>query len=178
MKIAISGASSVGKSTISKYFSEYLQVQYINEFGYIQDDMKTLNLHDISIQEQINLQNEIIYRKIKNENENDSFISDRSVVDSFVFWINRCMPYTSENDTTSLYNAVKQHLNQYDKIFLLEFDPLYFVWESKRQKNKFRHYKFEWLLKSLYAHFEKEIIILKPDSIENKINSIKTFLAC
>lgn len=172
-KIAISGAASVGKTTISKYLSEKYGLTYISEF--VDEKLQYLNVYslkEINPNKQVEIQKKMFFEKYNAENQHLSFVSDRSLVDYFVFWINRCMYHVPEKETKTLFNILEEHVKIYDFIFLLRFDKKLFQEHTKRTNNFFAHLRFEWILRSLYIDLGANVIDINETSIEAKTKLI------
>jgi len=176
-KIAISGAASVGKTTISQYIAKKFELPFIGEL--VDEKLQLFNvnsLKELSINEYINVQRNLFYEKYNFEKNNSLFVSDRSLADYFVFWLNRCNPYISGSETDNLFSILSEHIRTYDYIFLICFRKENFHEHPKRSSNIYSNFRFEWILRSLYKVLNRKIIEINELSVESKINNIHKHL--
>lgn len=109
LKLAISGAASTGKTTITKEISIRYNLRLVDELVDEQLDKYHINsLRDLPIKTQIIIQRELFETKRLLELDCPNFVSDRSLADYFIFWLNRCMPFVNEKETSDLLNKLKR----------------------------------------------------------------------
>lgn len=121
-KIAIIGAQSVGKSTISEILSEKLNIPTIKEIARKYDRNELLNT---STERYMILQKEILDQQIITESQYKKFISDRSSLDNLSYWINNCANRASSYDNNQYIKKAIDNAKNYSHLFLLipEFYP-------------------------------------------------------
>jgi len=152
MKIALTGSSSVGKTTLSREIAkisdslEYVTVDarsIIEAFGIKNVDKLSTKYFKL-------FQKEWVESKIKNELIVKNFITDRSFIDP--------LAYMKERDIID--NTLKEkcisYMNNYDIVFYIPFGKIPFKSDGYRSNNIERH-----------KNIDKNIQILLE---ENKIN--------
>lgn len=87
MKIYFSAAHSLGKTTLTKYVSDTYKLPMISEVARMVQSEKELNFD--SLRSNINVVNDyqksIFYRQIEEESKHESFVCDRSLIDSLAY---------------------------------------------------------------------------------------------
>lgn len=87
MKIYFTGSHGVGKSTLSRYVSEKYKIPMITEVARMVLSEKELQIdslrYDINLVN--NYQSSIFSRQLLEESKHESFVSDRSAIDSLAY---------------------------------------------------------------------------------------------
>jgi len=123
-RIYMCGSHSVGKSTISRYVSKKYNLHIINEIARNILKEKELKLKDIriNIDSANSFQEEIFYRQISEEENYESFISDRSI---------DCLAYTAQHCTSLSKLMVDPKLTQYVNKLKEKESLVFFIRPSK-----------------------------------------------
>ncbi|XPV70196.1 MAG: AAA family ATPase [Halarcobacter sp.] len=131
MKIAFSGASSTGKTTLAKALEEKLLLKYINvDSRKIIDDLNHTNIDDLNKKEFLEFQKIWLNEKLKNEKSIEHFITDRTYIDAIAYIFNRNV------DDKELFNIYLKNMEIYDFIFYLPIGRIPFTYDGYRSKDK------------------------------------------
>lgn len=125
IKLTITGASGVGKSTLAAKLATELDLPLIPEIArQVCAELGHSRIGDIPDQE--GFKRLVLEKQIAREQELDSFISDRSAIDCWVLWQrwNICSAMTY--DTEAIYNRVQAHAKSYTHIVYIPalFPPI------------------------------------------------------
>lgn len=131
MKIAFTGASSTGKTTLAKALEKKFELKYINvDSRRIIDDLNHSNIDNLNKQEFIEFQKRWLGKKLINEKNINNFITDRTYIDAIAYMSNRNI-----NNVELFYNYIKK-MDIYDFIFYLPIGRIPFLDDGYRSKNK------------------------------------------
>lgn len=131
MKIAFTGASSTGKTTLAKALEEKLLLTYINvDSRKIIDNLNHSNIDNLNEQEFIEFQKIWLDEKLKNENSLEQFITDRTYIDAIAYMLNRNI-----NDN-EIFNRYIKNMKVYDFIFYLPVGRIPFSDDGYRSKDE------------------------------------------
>lgn len=139
MRIAVTGASSTGKTTLVE---DLLGTSLFKELGISNIKLDIRNIIDSS---QINADGQgchrnnlrafqwaVLKEKAKNEEQVGAFITDRSTVDMAAYWIVRDTDGTLDDESDSYLIACKEIASKYDFHIHLPFGAIPFVDDGKR----------------------------------------------
>jgi len=167
MKIAFCGPAGSGKTTLMTEIAKILELPKVYETV-----REWLSEHNITLTEIYKpenwkllwqMQNDILDRKIKEESELKSFVSDRTVIDSYLYTKIHLRQYLSKIELSDYLDKCQIHFNRvYDLIF---FVPLF---SNKIKDDGCRILDIEY-----QQNFEKELWRIL-NSLENvyKIKSL------
>jgi hypothetical protein len=132
MKLAISGSSSIGKTTLAKSLAEKLSLQYIPE------SYEALFENDTpfsgSPEELAPRLEDVLQTKIGLEKEAGDFVVDRCPVDLFQIWLAKKLVLQGPR-TGRFFKACASHMSEYDYVILLPWGsiPLNQLEDAKEQ---------------------------------------------
>lgn len=117
-RIAVTGASGVGKTVFAKRLASALNLPCIEEIARrVCAEMGYQRIGEIPDQE--GFKNKVLEEQIAAENESAEFVSDRSAIDCWILWqrwnICSAMTYDSE----ALYEKVRAHAKSYTHIIYI-----------------------------------------------------------
>ena len=134
-KIAISGSAGIGKTALCKKLAFKLNYPIISDkidvvlkqYGYI----SWKEVHNPT--KIIKVRLEALNKKIKAEKNTPCFISDKSVIDYFAYWIINSTHSATQKERTNFLDMVIDHIKCYELILLLPYGriPL----KDKRKRN-------------------------------------------
>ncbi|RYA23127.1 hypothetical protein CRU96_09635 [Malaciobacter halophilus] len=131
MKIAFTGASSTGKTTLAKAIEEKLLIKYINvDSRKIIDDLNHSNIDNLNEQEFLEFQKIWLSEKLINESSTDKFITDRTYIDAIAYMCNRNI------NNFELFNNYIKNMDVYDLIFYLPTGRIPFLDDGYRTKDE------------------------------------------
>lgn len=118
-RIAIIGTHSTGKTTLAKALSSVLDIPVVEECA---------RKHDIkhaSLEEYIQIQENILAEQITAESKHRDFISDRSTTDNLAYWVHSCARRVDACANRAYIKNAIDNTKNYTNIFLLipEFYP-------------------------------------------------------
>ncbi|MBI4181716.1 MAG: AAA family ATPase [Candidatus Aenigmarchaeota archaeon] len=155
MKIAVSGASGIGKTTIAIRLAAYWGCAYIpdtidlvlREHGYQywpQCD---------SEEEEREIRLESLERKIGLESAAASFVSDKGAVDHLAYWLIHCSAGATEDENVSVLNSVRDHVVTYSRVVIPVFGVYPFEESPRRFSHPLHRLRVHALVKGLYESF-------------------------
>ncbi len=131
MKIAFTGASSTGKTTLAKAMEEKIPLKYINvDSRKIIDELKHSNIDNLNEQEFLEFQKIWLNEKLINEKSIENFITDRTYIDAIAYMRNRNIT------DIELFNSYLKKMEVYDFIFYLPIGRIPFLNDGYRTKDE------------------------------------------
>ncbi|MBY0358722.1 MAG: ATP-binding protein [Candidatus Obscuribacterales bacterium] len=118
MRITLTGASSVGKTSLAEALAEALQYPLIPELA--RELCRETGYERIGeIPDQEGFKRQVLAKQIEREKSLRSFVADRSAIDAWVLWQrwNLCSAMTY--DSESFYNIVRDHCRNYTHIIYI-----------------------------------------------------------
>lgn len=115
MRVTLTGASGVGKTTLAERVASMLNLPLIPEVARLLCQEKGVErIGDIADQEAFKF--EVMQRQIEMEQAAPAFVADRSIIDCWVLWQrwNICSAMTY--DTERMYDQVKAHATNYNRV--------------------------------------------------------------
>jgi len=145
LKIAFTGPSMCGKTTLATKVSESLNEQgihlpYINlsgssiweEFGFTSHQdilIKTAMSPEIGLA----YQERLLEKRTEIINNNDGFVTERSPLDNMLYFLKQNAPYLDQHQTRAYFDKCVEQIEKLDYIFLLP--PLYHEGQSATRIN-------------------------------------------
>lgn len=136
LRVYLSGASGLGKTTLAKLISKELGLPYINtsssnvwgEFGVKSHE------HALQLSGDYNwahkYQMAILENRKKILGDNDNFVTDRSIIDNLIYYMDGNKPYQLQREYNKTCIEMLQHdLENYNVVFIRLIRP--FSWETE-----------------------------------------------
>lgn len=118
LRIILTGASGVGKTTLAELLAEKLGLQIIPELGrQLCQEMGYQRIGEIPDQE--GFKKQVLEKQIEAEEKAGSFISDRSTIDCWVLWQRWNICSAMSYDTESYYDLARKQSEQYTRIIYI-----------------------------------------------------------
>jgi len=172
MKVAFSGGGGTGKTTLIKHISSHLP-NYTIIHDYIDHELRLLGLSspkqlsDIQAR-QVRLR--ALGKKIKSELETPNFLSDKSVVDYYAYWLIWTMAGAAHEET------VKSHVRNYDLVIIPQYGRFEIADNGIRTTNHFHQFRVHALIRGIYGELNiptKEYSLNLKDSPEKVIEDLR-----
>lgn len=184
LKVALIGAESTGKTTLAKKFANEVNCSIINENA--REILKERNLivKDLLKDKQlgIEIQYEIIERRLKKERKLKSFISDRSTLDNLMYYLKWFSEFDNEKNVNNYINLCFENAKNYDYIFLCPTKSINLKKDNIRLGNEIERKNTEIFLLGLLYKFEKEynektkIYELKSINLNDRIYEMRKII--
>jgi nicotinamide riboside kinase len=176
MRIVITGASSVGKTTLAETLSSKLGLPMIAEVSRQHcQELGHYSFTEILDRETFNFQ--VLQKQIEAEDKLTSFVSDRSALDYWVFWQRWSICGAMSYDTEKFYNQAKPRAEKYTHVIYIP--PLFAAdddglrWTDPDYQMQFdrlvRMTLYEWGL------WERTHTI-KAEVLEERVNEVLAWL--
>ncbi len=169
-KIAIIGSQSVGKSTLAKELSNRLDVPLITEIA------RRWNIEKVTQTELIDIQKEMLKLQIEEENKYKEFISDRSTIDNWSYWLHNVADIVDYEDNREYQIKVLRNVVKYSHIFLLipEFYP---ISDGFRNTDVVYQMRIDAIIHAI-LHIYGISHYRLSGSVENRVNEAMKILQC
>lgn len=178
MRIVVSGSAGTGKTTLVNRIAEAASLSVIPDFAdsvLRESGYKSFkNVENPEVMRQIRL--EALYRKVDAESKVKDFVSDKSVVDYFAYWLNVAMHEASQEQNGIFLEKTSTHAKKtYDLVIIPPFGR--FNIEDNQIRTTNPHYQFrnQVTIKGLYAEFGikwVEYAMNLEDSLEKIIKDL------
>lgn len=155
MKIAVSGGGGTGKTTLINHIATTIRYPVLpdfmdivlNEFGFKSpkelDDETSRKLRLLTLE-----------RKIKAEESEERFLSDKSVVDYHAYWLLLSAMGATEETNKKFYELTKEHVKIYDLIIIPSLRDFQNIDNGIRNTNFYHKYRVHTLIKGLYQELK------------------------
>ena len=180
-RIGIIGTSCTGKSTLSLKLSKVLNIPLIEESArllYAKEKKRNTNFdRDRNDPEwQFYFQTRLYTDKITKELTNFStgFVSDRTYLDNFVYFLYYCHNFVKNKDLCSRVEEINRlAMCNYTHIFFLGLDTIPYINDDIRIETYTGALFFETSIIGIIERWGIETIVVPFDTLEKRINFIK-----
>lgn len=170
--ITFVGSHGVGKSRLSKKIAQVLQMPYIKEQARISiKKLNIANLDELRKDKDMfsNFQHDILRRQFNKETEliNEGFVSDRSTMDNFVYYL------LNTNDCSAIYKTYQDlALNNYKNLYeLIIYIPIMFPLPYDGVRNE--DVKYQKIVDEKiqqYLNLNLNVYTIKSDNLNDRIS--------
>jgi nicotinamide riboside kinase len=182
MKIAITGSSSTGKTTLAiSLLNENRFHKYATNF--LSADARSLlikggfkNMDNMTTRQTMMFQTQYFYRKKKIENEQSNFITDRSFIDIAAYWFIRDSINEPRKIQNKLIDLCKIENQKYDFLIYLPFGLIEFENDGYRSKNLDFHRTIDNQIKIFLEQWNTNYIALNTNILTQRINTVLEYL--
>ncbi|MFZ5898603.1 MAG: AAA family ATPase [Bacillota bacterium] len=180
MRIGLTGAQGVGKTTMARALSAKLGWPLIEEQARViyyeggfsrECDLKGKPKQSSAFQwrcleEQIHL-----------ENEFDRFIADRTVIDNAAYWIRWRMAYSPSRESLAYYKKCETQARLYDLVIYLP-PEITLVANGFRSTDRDYQLEMDWLISTLMRGLvAPEKIITVSGTVDQRVEAVLAYLA-
>lgn len=178
MKIAFTGTSSTGKTTLAKKlmsipeFVEKVPLFITTDARELLRQLKFQNMDAMTREQTMQFQSLYFYQKLRAEDSLDSFLTDRSFVDVTAYWICRDTYDLSITEQHRLLDPCRQEASKYDIHFY--FPPGLFQFESDgyRSNNMKFHMMIDRAIRGYLNAWSIRYIVMNSSSIDKRIEMV------
>ncbi len=176
IKMAITGAGGVGKTTLAQRLAAELSVPFLEETARVLcAEMGYQRIGEIPDQE--GFKRKVLEKQIEQESKHGSFVADRSALDCWILWQrwNICSAMTY--DTEFIYDTVRNHVMNYSHI--LYIPPLF-----KPEEDGFRWTEPDYIKQidriTRMSFFDLQVwdrvLQIKSDEIDGRVSEVLSWL--
>jgi len=182
MKIALTGTSSTGKTTLAKaLLKEKSFYKYVTKF--LSADARSIldkkgfhSMDRMTKQDIIEFQREYVSTKSEMENLEDNFITDRSFVDCASYWLIRDTFDMDASIQNTLISECYIQALKYDLHIYLPFGIIPFESDGYRSENIDIHERIDEQINSFLIEWHIKYLTLGMDSLEERIRTVIKYL--
>lgn len=174
MKIALTGASSTGKTSVAHRFvdSRYAKIHNYQILGV--DSRALLRTLDLGSSEAISssdyrvFQTMYISRKIHIESHKMNFVTERSYADCLAYWRIHCQPTATPEENDLIHKICMKFVMSYDFHFLFPTGYLTIEDDGYRHTLEEYHANFQTELERIFDEGKITPIVMPRASIEER----------
>lgn len=125
MKVGFIGAGGTGKTSVLNALRGKISIPILPSVT--KDILRENNITEadqnrMTPEERWILQKQIYARRLENEAQHTSFISDRTIIDHLFYCLQQCWSVMSSDETAKLIHIAKENINSYDLLFYFSTD--------------------------------------------------------
>lgn len=177
MRIGIVGAAGTGKTSLAEALSDSLGFPMLRSRE-ITDDILRRDGYSFDSGVQIERflansgrQNEILRRTVEQQNAQEEFVTDRTVVDLAAYVV--CEMHGM--DTTALRRILetcKKNVSRYTHLFVCPWKDVQVEDNGRRTLNPWYQFMIHATEKGILEEWGCEYVVLKSDSVEKRLDEI------
>lgn len=173
MRIGITGAQGVGKTTLAEELARILDLPLIEEQArLVAKEMDILNLRDLKHdpKKATNFQWNCLKYQLSAEKKHDSFVSDRTTLDNLAYWAkwHSCRNQVKDN---IMYSQIAfRNIQNYDLIIYIP-PELFPKNDGFRSTDRQYQLEIDMYIRSMLA-FLQPVWITVEGSLENRISKV------
>jgi len=176
IKIAIVGATSSGKSTLIKELKKKTDIPIIEEVARKEIEKLGKSPLELSPEEQLKFQMNLLEKQIEVENNYKDFITDRSVIDILTYFYYFGLHYKFPDKFIDSYNRIYKHISSYSVIVYIPLTKeIPFVKDGVRYECEFCRNLLDALLFQILfncRYFPVAIYTLDRVDLQERVNFI------
>ena len=184
MKIALTGASSTGKTTLMEDLLETASFKDAGISSIKLDIRKIIDSMHLNVDGQRSsrsrlraFQWSVLREKIKNEAHLKCFITDRSSVDMAAYWIARDSDGRLDKESELYLSACKEVASKYDIHIHLPFGSIPFIDDGKRPTSESFNQKTCEMIESLLEKWKLPYLSLTPSNRNQRVDAVLNHLS-
>lgn len=174
-KIAISGTSGVGKTTLAKYISEKYNIPFVTMSTKPLWDKLGITSHEDILKRSaedkhwaLQFQDLILDERERLDKENNTYVTDRGPIDNIVYFLLQCSQYVTELNTHSyIQRCLELQKNITHQIILPFTEEVVLEQDNKRISNPYYQMTVDSVFSQVYRRYigknNKTLLILEWD---------------
>ncbi|MHB1419310.1 MAG: ATP/GTP-binding protein [Bacillota bacterium] len=181
MKIVLTGAQGVGKSTLAKRLAEVLGYPLIEEQARVAAaELGIAHLKDLKHNPELGIrfQKLCLEKQINAEDAaGENFVSDRTVMDNMLYWLKWHQAKAKPKENIDYYRQVKKRAQNYDLVVYLPVGEFPIENDGFRSPDPEYQEEMEHLLLMIIAYCKPHGIIRITGSIEERLKKVMSRLS-
>lgn len=176
MRIAITGAQGTGKTTLTERLAEELNIPVIPECSReVARKLGIAHLSQLSVDGFARFGKLCLETQLQQERSYTSFVSDRSTLDSAVYWLKWLEGVRPPGETAAFLNKARENMSNYNYLFYLplEFSP---AWDGFRSTDQAYQQEVDACFQKLFKGWGVQYHPL-TGSLEKRLSSALEVLA-
>lgn len=178
MKIAFTGSSSTGKTTLAMSLKEDARFRVLLQ-NFITIDARSLlkeygfrGLDNMSTQDRIRFQRLYLERKLLLENGEDGYLTDRSFIDVAAYWLEVDAASTEASDVGSYVECCRKAANRYDIHFYFPFGLFQFEADGYRSEQACFNERIDSRISQLIREWGIEVVNLDMKDLTARCDAV------
>lgn len=178
MRIALTGASSTGKTTLTnELLKDYPQFEQINmNARELLKKHGCLNTGDMNADQYKRFQNAYINNKQLLEQGKTNYFTERSFVDAYVYWNYHCSDCSSASEKKQIYTICKKWANRYNLHIYLPFGSIPFVEDGYRHSSLEYHQCIDQAIRATLHEWKLNFIECSSPNLSDRIDTCRNGL--
>lgn len=178
MKIAFTGSSSTGKTTLSlrlhkdARFRDIIPNLLAVDARSLLESNKFKSMDKMTREEQRGFQRLYLQRKIDLEEKKNYYITDRSFIDVAAYWLERDSEGLAASNVDSYVNICRQQTSRYDLHFYFPYGLLPFESDGYRSELLYFHERIDKCIRQLLAEWSVKVINLNMVDLEERYETV------
>jgi nicotinamide riboside kinase len=175
MRVALTGSSSTGKTTLAKklmrtpeFLAHVDQFLTTNARGLL-DAMGCRSMDEMTPAQLQSFQRTYLDNKLSGEAGKDRFLTDRSFVDVAAYWLRRDAVDVAAEQKTALVDRGRQAAQVYDVHVYLPFGLIPFQSDGYRSEDRAHHQDIDSQILALLREWGLPFITLDTDVMEERV---------
>lgn len=176
MKIALSGCSGAGKTTLATGISTTYNIPLIPEFAReTLQEMGLKSLRNLDSSTSFLFQTKILEKKIEEESKHKSYISDRSYADNLAYYLRWCCREMEEMKNKNYYDKCIENLKKYDLVIVLPWMGIPYKKDGIRSTNIYYTYEMYTMTLGILCDQNINYEFINETSITERIQYFKKY---
>ena len=171
MRIALTGASSSGKTTLARrYVDLHPSVPLVNvDARKLLDELGVRNTSTMSSAVYSKFQRRYVAVKASSESRFLRFLTERSFVDAYAFWLVHCAADASARENRQMLQLCKRFASNYHYHFFLPYGLVPHADDGYRHPDRTYHYTISGKIYSLLCEWELPFETLEVADLAQRI---------
>lgn len=175
MRIALSGASSSGKTTLASAYAKCAPnlIQMNVDARKLLDRMHMRHVGAMTPQAYAIFQRRYISAKIRNERRLDNYLTERSFVDAYAYWVFHCNEIAEERENRQVQKICEKFARRYDLHFFLPYGLVPHDDDGYRHKNPAYHKLISNSILEILQSWRLTFVCLDTPNLEERIARLR-----